>query len=179
MFEKVQEDKMMIDWKIEPQIGVGPLKFGMSPEEVAAILGPTEHTDKIANNFVGLPELQKRYKNDVAEYRIFGDVTTMKPTVTYRSGKMVNAAFDKIHNTLSLNGMNLFKTSRSKVIEKLMELNKNVISTNNEYTLYFMDTGINLANTMFARKESLIAVWRTEVYDYLYNDPDYLYIKRG
>jgi hypothetical protein len=125
----------MFDWKIEPQIGVGPLKFGMSPEEVAAILRPPEHTDKIANNFVGLPDMQKRYKNDIVEYRIFGNVATMKPTITYRSAKTVNVAFDKIHDTLSLGSMNLFSTSRSKVIDKLSELSKNVISTNNDYAL--------------------------------------------
>lgn len=169
----------MIDWKIEPQIGVGPLKFGMSLSDVEAVLGPAERSLKIADNFIGLPELQKKFRNDIAEYRIFGNVLTMKPTISYRSGKLVNIGFEKIHDTLSIDGMNLFKTSRSKVITKLSTYCKNIISTNNDYTIYFMEIGINLANVQFSKKEPQISVWKSELYEDLYNDPDYLYVKRG
>jgi hypothetical protein len=177
MPEKIQEDTIMIDWKINPQIGVGSLKFGMSPEEVAVVIGPAERTLKIADNFVGLPELQKKFRNDIAEYRIFGNIATMNPTVSFRSGKLINVGFEKIHNTLSLNGMNLFNTSRRKVIEKLTDSCKKVLMTDNEYTLYFMDLGINLANVNFSKKEPQIAVWSGGLYEDLYNNPDYIAVK--
>jgi hypothetical protein len=167
----------MTEWNIQPLVGVGPLTFGMSPEEVETILGPAETTLKIADNFIGLPKLQKKFKHDVAEYRIFGDVTTMQPTVSYRSGKLTNICFEKIHRLLSLDGMLPFETPRKKVIAQLSKRCDRIVMTSNEYTLYFMDVGINMANTKPSRIEPLIAVWVDGLYDDLYDNPDYLVVK--
>ena len=167
----------MIDWKIEPQVGVGPLKFGMSPAEVATILGLAERTLKIADKFIGMPELKKKFKDDTSEYRMFGDVKTMKPTISYRSNKMNYISFEKSHDTLSIFGMNLFKTTRSKVIERLTTESKSVLITDNEYTLYFMDLGISMANIKPSRIEPQISVWIKHIYSDLYTNSDYLVIK--
>ncbi|MGI2036256.1 hypothetical protein ACRQ1B_28175 [Rhizobium panacihumi] len=35
-----------MEWEIQPFIGMGPLRFGMFPAEVAAIVGPPESVDE-------------------------------------------------------------------------------------------------------------------------------------
>ena len=40
---------MQTDWTIHPYVGVGQLKFGMTPDEVAAILGPPEGSRPVAS----------------------------------------------------------------------------------------------------------------------------------
>jgi hypothetical protein len=167
----------MIDWKISPLVGVGPLQFGMSPEDVAKILGPAEKTHKVDDDFIGLPALQKKFSKDTVEYRMFGDVKTMLPTISYRAGKLNHIGFEKNHNTLSLEGTKLFKTDRKKVIDTITGMCKNVLITDNHYTIYFMDVGIKMANVKQSKIEPTICVWSGDLFDDLYTDPNYLTIK--
>ena len=67
-----------MDWNIEPFIGMGPVKFGMSPSEVSEILGPPEDIDADGDDLceyraIDMPIIN--YRNDaVTEIEVFYDV---------------------------------------------------------------------------------------------------------
>lgn len=167
----------MDQWIIQPLKSVGSLEFGATPKDVEKVLGPPEQSLNIADNFVGLPDLQEQFKYDVAEYRIFGNVDTQKPTVTFRKNALINIAFGPQDSSLSIFDTPIYKTSRQKLIDILTEKCSTVLITDNHYTIYFMDIGVNMAAAKHAKKEPEVGVWSAGVYDHLLTSPDYIRLK--
>ena len=69
-----------MDWEIVTFIGMGPIRFGMSPAEVAAIIGPPESADDDDGYLreyraVEMPIVSYE-KNVVTEIEAFYDVRT-------------------------------------------------------------------------------------------------------
>lgn len=92
---------MSNEFEIKPFSGVGPLRFGMTPQEVATALGP--------------PEASRRpFMNTLIEYR--GWLTTMYEK---DSDLLYEVGFSRFFETLTYKGTNIFKDPDQEVLRKL------------------------------------------------------------
>ncbi len=152
-----------MDWIIEPYVGVGPLKFGMSPEEVSEILGEAESTNPSAPAFAGDPILEERFKNHFSEYRLFGNMKTAKPTIQYDNDKLESIDFHKSNSTLQINGLLLFKQTRKAILHELYLMDKEIRETTGGYL--FMNLGISLSGPESYSSNPPIGVFAKGVFD--------------
>jgi hypothetical protein len=132
----------MNTWTVDPYIGVGPIRFGMTPKEVEAILGPVVET-KDHSKFKGLqPFLMEHNKGFVTEFREV--VAKSEPIIPYKFGEVVLIDFYKDCKSLKFREINLFKESKRKIIDKLSSISENIFLTFEGFI--FLDFGIMLSS---------------------------------
>ena len=89
-----------MEWNIVPFIGMGPVKFGMSPSEVSEILGAPEDTDS--------------GDNDLTEYRAID-----MPIIRYKDNKVTQIeAFYDVKN-VTLGDVNIFGDDGLQIMQTL------------------------------------------------------------
>ncbi|TDK31284.1 hypothetical protein E2F50_20295 [Rhizobium deserti] len=87
-------------WEIQPFEGVGPIRFGMTPSEVEAVIGPPD---------------RRRKGDDGTEYR--GDHA---PVVNYVDGKVTEIeCYYDLEGGVSLDGIDLFERDGIEVMREL------------------------------------------------------------
>lgn len=157
----------MSDWTIEPYVGAGPLKFGMSPAQVAEILGPPESTSEVSASFAaaGQDDLADKFKDRTAEVRVGADRKTILPKLEYVAGKLVSIDVGPATKELELNGTKLFKLKPRERIEHLIESSDAVFQSFNGYI--FLDYGLNMASAENARSNPTICVFAKGEFDSL------------
>lgn len=110
-------------WEILPYVGMGPVKFGMTPEEVASLLGPpiSVRTKNIRRN-------EQRQRNT--------------PIVRFRNGHVseIEAYYDVPNVTL--NGVDIFKDNPVKVLQFLEERNGGCLE--DVGILLFINLGVSM-----------------------------------
>lgn len=158
-----------MDWTIEPQIGAGPLKFGMTPEEVAEFLGPVDLERDWGAMFRDNKEQYAAYKGSVSETRIFDDVKTMKPTVTYKNKKLEQIELDKAHKP-AFAGIVLTGGDRLEVIRKLYDLDVDVFA--NHSSIVFCNLGIKLTQPKFYKERPAALVFAKGALDFTIADTE-------
>lgn len=89
------------EFEIKPYLGVGPLQFGMTPQEVAAALGPPEAS-------------RRHFMKTLIEYRDW--LVTMYEKDTDR---LYEVGFGRFFETLTYQGTNIFKDPDPEVLRKL------------------------------------------------------------
>jgi hypothetical protein len=96
-----------MDWEIISFVGMGPVKFGMSPAEVEAILGKALAVDD--------DEDDSGYRKEVREINL--------PTVTYEDGTV--AEIEAFSNTRKLRFKDIvfFEDAGLSVLRRLEDLN--------------------------------------------------------
>lgn len=110
-----------MNWEITPFIGMGPIRFRMTPAEVAAIVGPPESTDD-----------DDGYRR---EYRAWD-----LPIVSYESDGVTDIeAFREVQN-VTFRGRRIFDEPGLAVVRFLEQQNGGVRT--NVGTLLFSDIGI-------------------------------------
>jgi len=88
-----------MEWKITPFIGMGPIKFGMTPSEVLEILGSPEDTD---------------VEGGLTEYRALD-----MPIIRYKDNKVTQIeAFYDVKN-VTLGDVNIFDDDGLQVMRTL------------------------------------------------------------
>lgn len=109
-----------MSYEIIPQVGFGPIKFGMSPAEIHEILGaPTKVSAAVSPNETNEEEL-KHYGHRHYEWfgKSFPDPTL--PQIVYDNDKVVGITVFKQSGPLILNDMDLHKKkNRQDVLENL------------------------------------------------------------
>lgn len=127
-----QAQQPKVNWSIIPYESFGPLKFGMSPTEIAKHLGPPESA-RAAMPASASPELQKKFAGHTVEYRLGKTPQELKPTVHYADGKAV--AFD-IFGTMreaELGGFRLFEHSKEQAIAYLKKSSRQYVELTMSY----------------------------------------------
>lgn len=132
-----------IEWIIDPGKGIGPLRFSMSQRQVGEVLGPAEKIRRWAETFRDDPELSEKAGDAISEYRIFGDASTMKPTVTYRHSRLVSVDFTPVHDTLQLADIPIFAADRSNVLSRLYMIDRDTYYDDASYI--FRTLGVTMA----------------------------------
>lgn len=89
---------MQLDWDIHPYVGVGQLKFGMTPDEVAAVLGPPDGSRFNAS----MREIRERRKESALQAVYSAENT----------GQLIELGFSPSIEGLQFAGVQLF-TARS------------------------------------------------------------------
>lgn len=160
----------MSDWTIEPYVGAGPLKFGMSPADVAAILGPPESTSEISASFAlaGQDDMAEAFRDRTTEVRVGADRKTILPKLDYVKGKLVSIDFSPSTRDLELNGTRLFKLKPKERIVQLIESSGTVFQSFNGYI--FLDFGLSMASVENARSNPTICVFAKGDFDSLIKD---------
>ena len=124
-------------WEISPLIGLGPLKFGMKPEDIALIdgLGP------VTNSF-------KAYDGSVNEYR-----TMDIPVCNYAKGILAAVDTNSQVKNLTLDGMDIYNTPPLQVIQTLERLNGGAKSGLG--SMLFINIGINISGFYIEEEKRL------------------------
>jgi hypothetical protein len=138
-----QQLEPAMHWNIVPYVGVGPLTFGMTQTEVAAILGPPEAVQP-AMSAGASPALKKKYRNDVVEHRIGKGAETIKPSIEYNKGRLVSIELHDLIKGVAYNGINLFELPKPEATRRLTELSSHYAVDHED--LVFLDLGIALSN---------------------------------
>lgn len=138
-----------IDWAVAPKIGVGPLRLGMSPEEVAAILGePVKRIEK-AKGFLEFRET----------------IPSKLPVLLFEAGKLVMIDFVKQTRSLRLDDLYLFKLKRQETIDALTERATTVFEDFEGY--HFLDFGLSMSSAKNFRSEANIGLTKPRYFEKL------------
>jgi hypothetical protein len=114
-----------MNWEIVSFVGMGPIKFGMTPDEVEKILGKSIATDD--------DEDDAGYIKEVREINI--------PIITYEGGRVSQIeAFSDVLNVF-FDNIDIFLEDGLGVLKKLELLNKSALS--NVGILLFDNLGIS------------------------------------
>lgn len=101
-----------MDWEIVSFVGMGPIRFGMTPSEVEAVLGLPLAVDDDDDD--------PSYRKEVREIDV--------PTVTYEDNKVAEIeAFDSVKN-VRISVVNLFEQAGPTVLKNLETLNKGALT---------------------------------------------------
>jgi hypothetical protein len=137
----------MKPWTIVPFESVGPLRFGMTPAEVAVILGPPE-TSRNDVSAGASKELHEKYKDYIVEHRVGTGMETIKPSIQYKSGRLVSVEFfqDSIGRSidgLTINGIEVFQEPKSATNAALTTASTHYADGYDD--LIFLDFGISMS----------------------------------
>lgn len=155
--------KAVIDWLIDPYQGVGPIRFGMTAEAVADILGASSET-KPGASLSGNAKQAKAAK-PLTEFRTDPKTKTLLknvPVVHYEHDQVVMLDFLKTATTLRLGDMPLFEGKRQTVIDTLIDQSTTVFETFEGYL--FLDVGLSMMSAENARGSASSGTWNIGVY---------------
>ena len=116
-----------MNWEITPLVGLGPLKFGMSPKEVARIEGLGPVTDS-----------HTAYDNSLNEFR-----TMDVPVCNYVDGLLAAVDTNHLVENVKLDGIDVYQTSPERLVKMLERLNRGAkIGLG---SILFNEIGINIS----------------------------------
>ncbi len=130
-------------WTIVPYKSVGPLRFEMTPDEVAEQLGPPEEVSG-AMPAGASQELHAKYADHTVEFRLGRSGGEAKPTVRYEAGKAVSFDLFDTLRTAEIDGFRLFEHSKRQALQKLRRDSKLYAEEIDGYV--FFDFGISISN---------------------------------
>ena len=132
-----------MNWKIIPYESVGPIRFGMSPDEVEQILGKAEDVQGNPISGKASEKLQNKYSGYVTEFRIGDGPETIKPTVQYNNSRLVSVEiYDNIKN-VGIDDYIIFAHSKIQCLDYFREISKYYAVTLD--SLIFLDFGISMS----------------------------------
>ena len=110
--ESVHLKWAFVEWEITPFVGMGPVRFGMTPSEVEAIIGAPMVVDDDDDD--------PSYRKEVREIDV--------PTITYEGNRVAEIkAFDSVKN-VRLKTVNLFENTGLSVLKDLQALNHGALA---------------------------------------------------
>lgn len=145
-----------------PNVGFGPLRFGMSRAEIEAVLGPPTH---VGSPFEGIP-LDRETARWVKGLRVMdyprAKGATARPQVTLDGDRAVAfTVFDKT-GPLMVGEVDLFDPDREGLLKRLIAAEDKAFS-NGEY-VYFPKLGVQIPLARFRRRQPYITLV-TEAYE--------------
>jgi len=103
-----------MNYEIKPQIGYGPIKFGMSPNEVRAFLGKPRRTEAAVHENQSDQEEFEHYGNQHYEWYGQSDEDLTFPQITYADNKVIGITIFKQSGSLVYMGMDLHKKKNTR-----------------------------------------------------------------
>ena len=144
-------------YEIIPQVGFGPIKFGMSPKEVREILGPPTKTDVALPPGETDPDEIKYYSG--YHYEWHGDEFPdgKLPQITYDHNKAIAITIFKQYGPLIYKGMDLHKVKkREDVLETLAQDEETYYKSTPDF--FFPKSGLCVPIPKFARRNFYITL---------------------
>ncbi len=97
---------MQVDWDIQPYVGVGQLKFGMTPDEVAAVLGPPDGS---------------RFNADMQEIRERRRESALQAVYSANDKRLVELGFSSPISELRFDGVQLFSAKSDEALRHVIQ----------------------------------------------------------
>lgn len=146
---------------IFPQVGFGPIEFGMSPADVRAILGkPTETDVALPPNETDEDEI-KFMKGRHYEWHGDSEGDCKLPQITYHHNKAIGITIFKQFGPLIYKGMDLHKVKkRQDVLETLAKDEETYYKATADF--FFPKSGLSIPISKFARRNFYITLLLTE-----------------
>ncbi|MGF1462874.1 MAG: hypothetical protein ACFB2Z_06880 [Maricaulaceae bacterium] len=158
-----------MDWILDPLVSVGPLRFGMSPDEVAKVIGPPEDAITAEDQYQDDPYQLALFTGYAWEHRAHLDPAY--PELSYCENKLIEVDIWPDHGPLILDGKSLFKSRRKDVLRFLFSKGGDVYK--NFGAVLFTSLGITLAPPRYAREEPSITVFAEGAFDPLIQELGY------
>lgn len=133
-----------MSWKIIPHVSVGPLRFGMTIDEVAALMGPPSHVQEDAIPHGGSEELKSKYEDHRFEFRLAQPASQTKPTIEYQNGRVVSFEIYQELPGVEIGGYAIFDKELKFAIEALKKMSSEYGYNDDSYV--FLDLGVSLSN---------------------------------
>jgi hypothetical protein len=133
-----------MNWKIQPCLSVGDIRFGMSQAQVAQIMGPPEDVQENPIPANAPENLRKQYENYLIEFRIGTGPETIKPSIQYENGKVTALELYESIKGVSLLGFNIFESTKLICAEKLKDMSQKYAISSDD--IVFLDFGISMGN---------------------------------
>lgn len=96
-------------WTIEPYVGADDLRFGMSPAQVAALIGKPDRS-------------RDRAPGRISEFRALHE-----PIVEYRGGKVSELIFGRQATQVMLRGVDLLAPDKTDVLRRLLTISSDLV----------------------------------------------------
>jgi hypothetical protein len=97
---------MQADWVIHPYVGVGQLTFGMTPDEVAAVLGPPHDSELIA---------------DMGEIREQREQAALQAVYSADNKRLLELGFSPPIAGLEFEGVQLFAVPSDDALRRIIQ----------------------------------------------------------
>lgn len=133
-----------MNWQIVPYGSVGPLSFGMSAEDVEALLGPPVTVQRNPMPETASDRLQEAYAGYVIEFRLKDPFASSMPTVHFEDGKLVAVDLFEFHRTAELQGFRLFENSKEQAVAFMTQNSKEYVKLIDGFV--FTDFGISVGD---------------------------------
>lgn len=115
-----------MDWTIHPNLGLGPLRFGMTPEQVLA-----------AAPGLGAPQqVDREWDGSVREAR-----GVALPSIGYAEGRVLDIDCSAHVAGVTFEGMDVFAVEPARLLRRLFELNGGALAGLG--SVLFLKLGIN------------------------------------
>ncbi|MGF1462873.1 MAG: hypothetical protein ACFB2Z_06875 [Maricaulaceae bacterium] len=143
-----------MDWILDPLVSVGPLRFGMSPDEVAKVIGPPQKSVRAEDEYRNDPDDLAAFAGWSWEHRL--DTQKPFPELGYIENQLVEADFFPEHGRLLLDSVSLLDTKRKDVLLFLFSKGGDIYDSGG--AILFTSLGLALAPPRLARVEPAINV---------------------
>ena len=144
-----------MNYEITPQVGFGPIKFGMSSKEVRSILGQPTKISKSTINSMSDEDEKKYEANHHSEWYGQKYPDGSLPQVTYENDNVVLITIFKQSGPLIFKGMDLHKVkNRQEILEMLAATEEIYYSDDAEY--FFPSSGLIVPIAKFAKRNFYI-----------------------
>ena len=148
-------------YEIVPQVGFGPIKFGMSPTEIRVILGEPTETKVTLRPSVTDPDLIKYLKGRHSEWHGDEPLDGKLPQITYQDNKAIAITVFKQYGPLIYKGMDLHKVKkRLKALETLAADEETYYYY--ESNFFFPKSGLCIPIPKLAKRHFYITQFLTE-----------------
>ena len=152
-----------IKWDLNPGIGIGPLKFGMTPPQVAALLGPPTSVQDFSDWADAAGELE----DDISfeENRMPDNPANALPNLTYFEGLLTRATLWEGHSTFTILGRSPYADEdMSDFIAHLCATSERYVYDGDEAYI-FLDLGVTLLDENIMGTGEAITVFGTGQFD--------------
>ncbi len=150
-------------WILRPGDGIGPLSFGMTPEQVAATLGPPTGVQDFSDWISEAGELE----DDISfeENRIPENPVHALPNLTYFENRLTRITLWEAHQSLRIFEKFPYEDEdMSAFVEFLCETSERYVYDNDDAYI-FLDHGITLLDENIMGVEEAITVFAPGQYD--------------
>jgi hypothetical protein len=140
---------------LTPALGIGPLRFGASSDDVAALLGPPRATSKREARSFHTAEEKRFFKRlSLLDYT-HAPVPELAPELEFLDGKLVLIHIAGDANAVSFEQMDVLRHDRAKLVARLRELEPAAVS--NEEAIHFPKLALTVSRKKYLREFNYIA----------------------
>lgn len=159
-----------MNWTFEPYESYGPLRFGMTREQIVALQGEPETETSVFDSFGHLLDPAIFTEADFDEMRRTmilswpdSETNGQRPEVTLFDGRLVDIHLVQSRDSLIVNGVDLWDRDRVRVILDLARFEEVMLYSGSDY--YFESVGVRITAPRLWQSNGSISLMSKEGFD--------------